>query len=63
MIMIMNNNTKSNEVRYVGLTYLVSLDAIIGMMVLTGENDRYSMSVDVFTNKVINGSIQSEGGI
>ena len=53
------NKTKSNEVNYVGLKYIVSLDSLVGMMVLTGENDRFTLTLEQFTNKVINGSIQS----
>lgn len=51
--------TKSNEVQYVGLTYIVSLDSLVGMMILTGDQDRYSFTLEQFTNKVLNGSIQT----
>lgn len=50
---------KQNEVKYVGYTYHVSLDAIMGMMILTGRNDKYSFTLEQFTNKVLNGSIQT----
>ena len=51
--------TKSNEITYVGLTYIVSLDSLVGMMVLTGDHDRHTLTLEQFTNKVLNGSIQT----
>lgn len=55
----MTKQIKANQVQYVGLSYVVSLDAIVGMMILTGDQDRYSFTLEQFTNKVLNGSIQT----
>lgn len=55
----MKQSIKANEVQYVGLTYLVSLDSLVGMMILTGDQDRYTFTLEQFTNKVLNGSIQT----
>lgn len=48
-----------NEVQYVGLDYKISMDTCLGMMILTGDQDRYTFTIEQFTNKVLNGSIQT----